>query len=205
MALGPPFRGVGGQFHRETQGFSLISAMTIPNLLIIAGTGNKSGKTSIACRIIEQFRHLGIVSVKITPHFHVTTPGLVPIAGKKGYSVYEETNRGTLKDTSRMLKAGASRVYFAKVNDISLDNAFKEIMKRIPEGTPVICESPALRHYTEPGLFVIMTSPLKDNQKDIKSLLALPHVEFNMDYFALNNSIPISFKNGKWISMQNDN
>jgi hypothetical protein len=176
--------------------------MTLPNLLIIAGTGNKSGKTSMACRIIEQFRHLGIVSVKITPHFHETTPGLVLIAGKKGYSVYEETNRGTLKDTSRMLNAGASRVYFAKVKDNSLDKAFEEIMRQIPEGTPVICESPALRHYTEPGVFVIMTSPLKDNQKDIKSLLDLPHVEFNMDYLALNNRIPISFKNGKWINMR---
>jgi hypothetical protein len=100
-----------------------------------------------------------------------------------------------------MLKAGASRVYFAKVTDNSLDKAFKEIMENIPEGTPIICESPALRHFTEPGLFVIMTSSIKDNQKDIKSLLNLPHVEFNMDYFALDKDIPISFSNGKWISM----
>jgi hypothetical protein len=179
--------------------------MTVPNLLIIAGTGNKSGKTSMACRIIEQFSHLGIISVKITPHFHETTPGLLPICEKKGYSVYEETNRGTSKDTSRMLKAGASRVYFAKVTDNSLDNAFKEIMKHIPEGTPIICESPGLRYYTEPGLFVIMTSLLIYNQKNIKSLLDLPHVEFNMEYLALNKDIPISFKTGKWISIQNDN
>jgi len=113
--------------------------MTIPNLLIIAGTGNKSGKTSMACRIIEQFRPLGIVSVKITPHFHETTPGLVLIAAKTGYSVYEETNSGSSKDTSRMLKAGASKVYFAKVTDNSLGEAFKEIMMKIQEGTPVVC------------------------------------------------------------------
>ena len=61
-----------------------IFIMTIPNLLIIAGIGNKSGKTSMACRIIEQFKTLDIVSVKITPHFHETTPGLVPIVEKKG-------------------------------------------------------------------------------------------------------------------------
>lgn len=177
--------------------------MTIPNLLIIAGTGNKSGKTSMACRILEQLRYFEIVSVKITPHFHETTPGLVLLSEKKGYSVYEETNSDTSKDTSRMLKAGASRVYFAKVTDNSLVEAFKEIMEHIPEGTPIICESPALHHYTEPGLFVIMTSPLKDNQKNIKSLLDLPHVEFNMDYLSRNKVIPISFSNGKWISLQN--
>jgi hypothetical protein len=177
--------------------------MIIPNLMIIAGTGNKSGKTSMACRILEQLRDLEIVSVKITPHFHETTPGLVLLSEKTGYSVYEETNRDTSKDTSRMLKAGASRVYFAKVTDNSLAEAFEEIMKVIPEGTPIICESPALRHYAEPGLFVIMTSILKNNQKNIKSLLNLPHVKFNMDYLALNKDIPISFNNGKWISLQN--
>jgi len=177
--------------------------MTVPNLLIIAGTGNKSGKTSMACRIIEQYRSLGVVSVKITPHFHETSPGLVPIIEKKGYSVYEETNCRTTKDTSRMLKAGASKVYFAKVTDYSLDEAFKEIMMKIPEGTPVVCESPALRHYAEPGLFVIMTSPLKDNQKDIKSLLDFPHLEFNLDFLENNKDIPITFSNGKWTSIQN--
>jgi hypothetical protein len=177
--------------------------MIIPNLMIIAGTGNKSGKTSMACRILEQLRHLEIVSVKITPHFHETTPGLVLLSEKTGYSVYEETNRDTSKDTSRMLKAGASRVYFAKVTDNSLAEAFEEIMKVIPDGTPIICESPALRHYAEPGLFVIMTSLLIDNIKDIKSLLDLPHVEFNMDFLARYKDIPISFNNGKWISLQN--
>jgi hypothetical protein len=170
--------------------------------MIIAGTGNKSGKTSMACRILEQLRSFEIVSVKITPHFHETTPGLVLLSEKKGYSVYEETNSSTTKDTSRMLKAGASRVYFAKVTDNSLVEAFENIMEHIPEGTPIICESPALRYYTEPGLFVIMTSSLKNNQKNIKSLLNLPHVEFNMDYLSQNKIIPISFSNGKWISLK---
>ena len=143
--------------------------MLIPNLLIIAGTGNKSGKTSMACRLIEQFRHLDIVSVKITPHFHETTPGLVLISEKTGYSVYEEKNGDNSKDTSRMLKAGASRVFFAKVTDNSLFSAFKEIIRYIPPGTPVICESPALRRYVEPGLFIIMTSSLKKIIKRISS------------------------------------
>jgi len=172
--------------------------MTIPNLLIIAGTGNKSGKTSMACRIIEQFKHLKIVSVKITPHFHETTAGLVLISEKPGFSVYEETNRGISKDTSRMLKAGASGVYFAKVTDESLLNAFENIYKCIPPDVPVICESPALRSFVEPGLFIIMISSEKDNHKDIKHLFKLPHLEFNLDYLSGDNELPVSFKNGKW-------
>ncbi len=57
-----------------------------------------------------------------------------------------------------MLQSGAAKVFFAKVLDNSLKFVFDKIMGLIPEGTPVICESPALRNYVEPGVFVIMTS-----------------------------------------------
>lgn len=174
--------------------------MIIPNLLIIAGTGNKSGKTSMACRIIEKLSPLKPVGLKITPHFHETTKGLVTIVEEKGYSVFEETNQNTSKDTSRMLRSGAARVFYAKVNDDTLMDAFFEIMEHVPCNAPIICESPALRRYVEPGLFIIMISLLSDNQKNIKSLLDLPHVEFNLDYLAQNKDLPIVFNNGRWCS-----
>jgi hypothetical protein len=202
MVFSPPLWGTGGKTFTEVTEFFIGINMVIPNLLIIAGTGNKSGKTTMACRIIEQFRHLKVVSVKITPHFHETTPGLALILEKPGYSVYEETNRNIFKDTSRMLQAGASRSFFAKVKDNSLMDAFNEILKQVPAGTPLICESPALRQYTEPGLFIIMTSAEKDNQKNIKSLLKLPHVEFNLGYLTVSEDLPIVFNNGKWRSWQ---
>ncbi len=177
-------------------------SMILPNLLIIAGTGNKSGKTTIACHIIRQFKQLKIVSVKITPHFHETTPGLVLISKGKGYAVYEETNEDLPKDTSRMLKAGASRVFFAKVTDESLLSAFEDIYKRIPPDVPVVCESPALRRFVEPGLFIVMISSEKDNQKDIKHLIKLPHTEYSLDYLSGNEELPVSFNSGKWSSWQ---
>ena len=78
----------------------------------------------------------------------------------------------------RMLEAGADKVYFAKVWDDQLFEVFTEIMKIIPEGTPVICESPALRNFVEPGVFIIMTSETIHKHKDISHLTALPHVMF---------------------------
>jgi hypothetical protein len=120
--------------------------MTFPNLLIIAGTGNKSGKTTMACRIVGSFPELSITAIKMTPHFHETTDGLVKISEGDGYSIYEETSMDNTKDTSRMLQAGAGKVYFAKVWDARLFNVFNMIMDRIPTGMPVICESPALRN-----------------------------------------------------------
>lgn len=166
--------------------------------MLIAGTGNKSGKTTLACRVIEQFRYLGIIGVKITPHFHETTPGLITLADREGYSIYEETESGTDKDSSRMLKSGAARVFFAKVTDNYLGAAFKEIMEHIPSGIPVVCESPALRHFTEPGLFVIMKSESANNNKNINQLLLLPHVMFHFTDLSRFKTIPFDFANGKW-------
>lgn len=173
--------------------------MIIPNLLLIAGKGTKSGKTTMACRIIEHIRHHDLIAIKITPHFHETTPGLVLISEKEGYSIYKETNTDTTKDTSRMLRAGASQVYYAKVTDNSLSEAFTEIMEYIPGTPPIICESPALRHYVEPGLFIIMSSYVVNKQKDINNLLRLPHVIYTMEKLEKTRSVPISFKNGEWV------
>jgi hypothetical protein len=172
--------------------------ITIPNLLIIAGTGTKSGKTSLACKIIRQFPELKITAVKITPHFHEATSGLLSITEGKGYAIYEETERRGFKDTSRMLDAGAYRVYFAKVWDDRLFEVFNEIMKFVPEGTPVICESPALRNFAEPGVFVIMTSDVIDKHKDISHLKVLPHVMFQFEELDGIDLIQIGFEDGGW-------
>lgn len=176
----------------------ILRKMTIPNLLLIAGTGTKSGKTTMACRIIESFPELSITAIKITPHFHETTEGLVVKSEKDGYAIYEETNSNTSKDTSRMLKAGAEKVFFAKVWDDQLFDVFREIMKNVPENTPVICESPALRNFVEPGVFIIMTSDTINKHKDISHLQVLPHLMFRLEELNESYSLPIVFENGKW-------
>jgi hypothetical protein len=172
--------------------------MTIPNLLIIAGTGTKSGKTSLACKIIRQFSYLNITAIKISPHFHETTQGLIPMSEAEGYAIYEETNTGTSKDTSRMLNAGASKVYFAKVWDDQLFEVFKKIMESVPSGVPVMCESPALRNFAEPGAFIIMTSDTIDKHKDIRHLQRFPHLMFRLEELEKIDSLPIGFEKGRW-------
>jgi len=172
--------------------------MTINNLLIISGTGNKSGKTSMACRIIEYLPELKITAIKITPHFHETTDGLIAINEGDGYSIYSETNSKSNKDTSRMLSAGAEKVYFAKVWDNTIMTAFKKIIEMIPEGTPIICESPGLRSFVEPGAFIIMTSDKYYNKKNIKHLQALPHLMIKLEELTDTTTLPVVFKDGKW-------
>jgi len=172
--------------------------LIVPNLLLIASTGNKSGKTTLACRIIGQFGIEGVIGIKITPHFHETTPGLVMISETTGFSIYEETDAGTGKDTSRMLLAGARRVFFAKVTDNDLLPAFKAVLKHIPENAPIVCESPALRYFVEPGIFVIMSSYNSYNKKNISKLQALPHVMFNLEEIQSMEEIPVHFDGVRW-------
>lgn len=150
--------------------------------------------------IIERFRDTGISAIKITPHFHETTQGLLLLSEEPGYSVYLETEAGTDKDTSRMLRAGASKVFFAKVRDHDLVAAFRAIMKHIPEGMAVVCESPALRYYIEPGAFFIMNSDSAHNTKDISRLQVFPHVMLHLDDLARIDSVLVRFENGHWIS-----
>jgi len=172
--------------------------MIIPNLLLIAGTGNKSGKTTFACRVIEQFRNSGIIGIKITPHFHETTPGLNLLFSRQGYSIYEETDPESQKDTSKMLRSGASHVYFAKVADSDLTEAFTEILNNIPPHAPIVCESPALRHFVIPGLLIIMKSDNPVNNKNINQLLKLPHVMINLNDLVGMEVLPVCYNGENW-------
>ena len=152
----------------------------------------------MACRVIEQFGGLNITAIKITPHIHEMTPGLKTIYEEKGFAIYEETNPDSTKDTSRMLHSGASKVYFAKVFDDQLLFVFNKIKDLIPEGTPIICESPALRNYIEPGVFLIMSSETTRTRKDISRYLAFPHLYFKYEKLTEISSIPVGFENGRW-------
>lgn len=171
---------------------------SIPNLLIIAGTGTKSGKTTMACRIIEQFSDFGIISIRVSPHFHEKTEGLMTVREGEGYCVSQETNAATAKDTSRMLRSGASKVFLIEVKDELLCDVFQELMKDIPEDTPVICESPALRNYFEPGLFILMSSEHENKRHDLSHLQNLPHLQFNIIDLSRPEEIPIQFRDGRW-------
>ena len=176
--------------------------MKLSNLLLVAGSGRNTGKTTIVCRIIEQFRHLGITSIKISPHFHNQSDGLIHFVGKPGYEIYEETNMNTFKDSSRMLKSGAKKVYYIQTIEESLNKAFSNIYMNIPSGKPVICESPALINYIEPGVFIIMISPAGSNLKNIENLKRFLHIEFTYEEILKSTLLPIDFINGRWKSLK---
>jgi len=145
------------------------------HLLIIGGTGRNSGKSTLAEMLVSKFRKRGVYCIKITPHTHPDISGLMLLTGNERFQVYEESADNTGKDTARMLKAGAIRVFLIVSCEKEHGNAFSAVQPFIPAGSPVICESPALRRFIEPGLFIIMKHDenFQSRQKNIDSLLPL--------------------------------
>ena len=130
------------------------------NILLIAGTGRNSGKTTLALQVIGKFSNQhNMVAVKISPHFHRGTPGLDPIEINDRFSLYLEHDMAGTKDTARMKAAGANTVYYLEVFDIHLSEAFNVLSALLPPTAAVVVESPALGRIIKPGVYFIVDHP----------------------------------------------
>jgi len=130
----------------------------LPGMILIAGTGRDSGKTTLACAIIRKFHGtIPLVALKISPHRHTEiTHGLVLINEPDIY-IEEETDPSTGKDSARMLDAGADRSFFIMASDDRLPKAIDVMIGRLDPGTFLVCESGGLRQWVEPGEFFVTT------------------------------------------------
>lgn len=140
------------------------------NILLIAGCGQNIGKTTLACQVIQNLKGQKPIGVKITPHFHTPTPGLIELAGEKNWKLYVETNPDTNKDTSRFLLNGAHKSYLIQTQPEALANAVGELEKWLPKNQPVIAESAALIEIIDPGFFIVVL-PNDEWDKNIEPLL----------------------------------
>lgn len=169
----------------------------LTNLLIIAGTGRNSGKTTLACTIISQSGKHGIIAVKISPHEHNPSSSSVLIHSGGGFEIYRECSPGGSKDTQRMIEAGASEAYYIRADDLSVVDAFGLIYKKVPGNIPVVCESPVLRRYYVPGLFIIADSGFVQKRKDLEGIADLADLKVDFESGQPEPGI-ISFGEGRW-------
>jgi molybdopterin-guanine dinucleotide biosynthesis protein A len=138
--------------------------VTKPNFIIIGSTGRNTGKTEFACRLIEKYsKDHQVIGVKVVSIDR--NEGNCPRGGKgcgvcsslRGdYEIFEEKKIDPSKDTSRMLIAGAQKVYFLKVDKNSLENGLMALVDMIPENAMVVLESNSIRKVIEPGLFIVI-------------------------------------------------
>lgn len=175
------------------------------NMLMIGATGRNSGKTELASRIISWFsKEYSIVGLKVSTYYDGDSifhgKNETPLLGN--YSILNDTNNFTDKNTARMLNSGAKSVYWLRTKDSYLPQAANEFLKLIDDKKYlVVCESNSLRKTIKPGLFLMIQNnigvPVKITASDV-----LEHADNlisfdgkNLD-FDLNK---IKIVNNKWI------
>lgn len=121
-------------------------------MMIIAGNGRNVGKTTFARMMIQQFsKDFELIGLKTSPHRHELDENLQLIKKSDEFIVAEEKGQ-SLKDSSLLLQAGASRVYLIMAKQEALESAFSYIAKGL-ENHMVIAESGGLSEIVEPGIF----------------------------------------------------
>jgi len=125
-------------------------------MLLISGTGRKSGKTTLACKLLRKFSKNGpVIGLKISSHLHEPGNGLSVVKSDDTYIIFEENVASSNKDTSRMLSAGAIKSYYIQTKEHGLYNAIHSFLEIVSNDFPIICESPALYSIISPGLYIV--------------------------------------------------
>ncbi|MBN1901799.1 NTP transferase domain-containing protein, partial [Candidatus Sumerlaeota bacterium] len=180
----------------------------VPHILIIGSAGRNSGKTLLTTAIIRRLGNkFPLVGLKVTT---IRERGGACPRGGKGcgvcsslegdFQLTEEKNPDLQKDTSRLLAAGASRVFWLRSLRESLESAMKHFLETAPEGCPIVCESNSARTVVDPSLFLMTKrNDEKENKASAKDVL---HLADAIIAFEENAFVPspddISFINGNW-------
>lgn len=126
------------------------------DLLLVTGSSRNVGKTTFICSVITSNPLLKMAAIKITPHFHEVSKGLLPIVENENFRIFEETDYFSDKDTSRYLRAGARKSYFIQTTDPFLEKAFQLTSVLLDPDQPFLVESAELRHILIPELFIFI-------------------------------------------------
>lgn len=143
-------------------------------MLMIGSSGANVGKTELACALLRKFsKEHNIVGIKVTTI--KDKDGQCPRGGKGcgvcsslegNFCITEEFNKSSGKDTSRLLAAGAGRVFWVRVLKEHLSEAITALLDITGTETVSICESNSLRQVIKPGLFLMVS---KNNSDFCKS------------------------------------
>lgn len=179
--------------------------LALRNILLVSGSGRNCGKTTVVCNII---RHLAkteiVVGLKISPHFHPSENKQQIVAEGEGYRIFRETDVYSGKDSSRMLSAGASEVFFIQCADAELHKVYEHLMKIIPADYPVVCESGSFANIYRPGLHLLIKGiNADDSKKSYLSNLKLADVILTQkDFSQTQLHFKIDFLDKRWTIKQ---
>ena len=136
---------------------------SLNNMILIGSTARNSGKTTLATALVNAYQdRYPVIGLKISS-IHEETGVTEDLAG--GWQLIEETSRDGLKDTSKLLAAGANRVYWLKTDRANLEQRFLEFMGLVDSHCLIVCESNSLRQLVRPGIFIMMKNPAVEEIK----------------------------------------
>lgn len=174
---------------------------------MIGGNSRNAGKTTVSCMIIEKLSlHYQVFGLKVTSirKGEADHHGNHSDEDFSGFQISEELDRDSHKDTSRMLRAGAEKVFYICADEGFELNAIKEFLNRFNTNQPIICESRSLRDKVKPGIFMMMMrNPAIGKQKEVDKYLKAADfiLNFAENHQGIEQSISkISFEKNKFIT-----
>ncbi len=159
----------------------------MPNMLMAGAAGRNLGKTQFLCQAIRaQSANGPVAGIKVTAFDDIEgevqadkllTQTYRTIDGD--FVVTHEKPGDDNKDTHRMYRAGAERVYWLRAKRSHLEQGLDALFKIMEadgvdlEQTCLVCESGGARNFIEPGLFFIIqehNDSLKPSCRDVAHL-----------------------------------
>jgi len=147
--------------------------LKLDGMLMIGSAASNIGKTALACALLKQVnKNCDVIGIKVTTIRD--KEGRCPRGGEgcgicsslEGvYSIVEEFDISSEKDTARLLAAGASRVFWLRVREEHLMEGITALLDIVGHDTVSICESNSLRQVVQPGLFLMVGSRDSKNWK----------------------------------------
>lgn len=170
-----------------------------PNIMLLSGTGRNVGKTTFVCHLLKHFNHLKIVTVKVSPHWHQPRQGKVILLEEGRLLLARETDKESYKDTSRMLRCGASEVFYLQyTSEEFLLKAFEYLKDMNIVSGPLIIETAILGKYIKPALHLRITrSDVPPSDKPVPNVPFDRLVTFDGENFDLKPG-SICWENNSW-------
>ena len=181
-------------------------------MLLIGSAGRNVGKTELACVLIRKFsKSSPIVGIKVTTIR--AKDGKCPRGGRGcgvcssldgDFCITEEVDKNSNKDTVRLLKAGAGRVFWLRVMKTHLKEGLTALLDVVGPDAVFVCESNSLRQVVEPAVFLMVTardsgawkSTARDVREHVGKILTWDGSGFDFDIDR------IKLVDGKWRLME---
>ena len=171
------------------------------NMLLIAGAGRNSGKTSLACQIIAHLSEKHeVIAIKVAPHFHVLSDDASLVVDSPEMVISEETAPGP-KDSSRMKQAGAARSFYVQVTDAHLPKLVAWFQEYCPDSL-LVCESGGMIDVVHPALFLFVYKNTIPSEKKRLLNYQLEVVQFRKGTFTFDMTTIVA-EDGRFIKPAN--